>query len=118
MWRDIWNKLKAGIRESREIGRKTSCEEKPMQSEIYKGLDMENHKWIECNIDPRKVSAIIDMQEQMVETRAWKKNRGLTTIDECRLCGEQKEGVTHLVTGCKNWQGKNTQSGMIEHCKF
>ena len=48
-----------------------------MQSEYYKGFDMESHQWLKCNIDARKVSAIINMQEQMMETRGWKASGGL-----------------------------------------
>ena len=29
-----------------------------MQSEHYKGFDIESHQWLKCNIDARKVSAI------------------------------------------------------------
>ena len=47
-----------------------------MQSEHYKGFDMESHQWLECNIDARKVSAIINKQEQMIETRGWKQAEG------------------------------------------
>ena len=32
---------------------------------------------MKSNINPAKVSAIINMQEQMIETRAWKRNRSL-----------------------------------------
>ena len=53
-------------------------------------------------MDARKVSAIIAMQEQMVETRSWKRNRGMPAEnDMCRLCGQNAEGVMHLVSGCK-----------------
>ena len=42
------------------------------------------------------------MQKQMVEIRAWKKNRGLTNeTDLCRMCGKFSEGVLHLALGCE-----------------
>jgi len=101
-WKDVWNKIKKEIREGRRKKRKGAYTEKKMQSEIYKGMDENCHQWMKCNIDPRKVSAIINMQEQMVETRAWKRNRGIAVVtDKCRLCGEFVEGVLHLVSGCK-----------------
>jgi hypothetical protein len=101
-WKDVWSKLKTKMRKSREQHRKRQYEEKRMQSEIYKGLDDDGHEWLQCNIDPRKVSAIINMQEQMVETRAWKKNRGLhVDTEKCRLCRNQAEGVMHLTSGCQ-----------------
>ena len=33
-------------------------------------------RWVHCNTDPRKAASIFNLQEQMVETRAWKKMRG------------------------------------------
>ena len=41
----------------------------------------------------------------MIETRAWKKNRGLTLEDECRLCGKFSESVDHLLSGCEKLAG-------------
>ena len=72
-----------------------------MQSKYYKGFDMESHQWLECNINARKVSAIINNQEQMIETRGWKASRGLNvTTENCRICDAHKETVMHL-SGCK-----------------
>ena len=79
-----------------------------MQSEHYKGFDMESHQWLECNIDANKVSAIINMQEQMIETRGWKASRGLNaTIENCSLCEAYKETVMHNVSGCKVLAGSD-----------
>ena len=69
--------MKKKIKERREELQTEKHKSKNMQSEHYKGFDLESHKWLECNIDVRKVSAIINMQEQMIETRGWKANRGL-----------------------------------------
>ena len=45
------------------------------------------------------VVAIVNMHEQMVETRVWKKNRGLTNeADFCRFRGEFSKGVLHLAS--------------------
>ena len=41
----------------------------------------------------------------MIETRAWKKIRGLVDDDKCRLCGEHRETVQHLLSGCKKLAG-------------
>ena len=54
-----WRKIK----ERREELRIENYKSKNMQSEHYKGFDMESHQWLKCNINARKVSAIINMQE-------------------------------------------------------
>ena len=38
---------------------------------------------------------ILSMIEQMIETRAWRKVRGLTENSQCRLCKEQRKTVQH-----------------------
>ena len=58
-----------------------------MQSEVYKKLYEENHRWLQSNIEPKKVVSITAVQKHMVETRAWKANRGLPVeSDKCRIC--------------------------------
>ena len=37
----------------------------------------------------------------MVETRTWKKVRGLTENNQCRVCKEQQERVEHILAGCQ-----------------
>ena len=107
-WRKIWNNLKKKIKERREELRIEKYKSKNMQSEHYKGFDLESHQWLECNIDARKVSAIINMQEQMIETRGWKANRGLNvTKENCRLCDGHKETVIHILSGCKVLAGSD-----------
>ena len=48
---------------------------KNMQIEIhvYKQLEEPSHQWLKCNINSAKVSSIIKMLEQVIETRAWKR---------------------------------------------
>ena len=41
----------------------------------------------------------------MIETKAWKKLRGLADEDKCRLCGAFRETVQHLLAGCKKLAG-------------
>ena len=57
--------------------------------------------WPTQKLNPRKTSAIMDMLEQMVETRSWKVARGLMEDGGCRVCFEQIETVEHLAAGCK-----------------
>ena len=40
----------------------------------------------------------------MVESRAWK-IRGLIEDNKCRLCGEYRETIQHLLSGCKKLAG-------------
>ena len=69
------------------------------------GFEKDDHDWLKCNTDPGKTASIFAMQEQMVETKVWKKLRGLVDQDKCRLCGEFRETVQHLLAGCKKLAG-------------
>ena len=70
-----------------------------MQSKISAGYAKLDYGWLNCSTDPRKTVAIFSMQEQRVDTRAWKKLRGMGETDVCRSC-EAKETVQHLLSGC------------------
>ena len=101
-WKDIWKHIKKVLWDHRRKERKETYIRKKMQSEICKGIEEPSHQWMKCNINPAKVNAIINMQEQMIETRAWKRNRVLVVDTElCRLCGEVPEGVMHITSRCK-----------------
>ena len=41
----------------------------------------------------------------MIETRAWKKIRGLVECNKCRFCGEHRETVHHFLSGYKKLAG-------------
>ena len=77
---------------------KRSFAEKALQSEIPSKYDEADYEWLKCNTDPRKTASIFALQEQMVESRAWKKIRGLIEDDKCRLCGEYRETIQHLLS--------------------
>ena len=101
-WKDIWEHIKKVLLDYRRKERKKTYMEKKMQSEIYKELEEPSHQWIKCSINPAKVSAIINMREQITETRAWKRNRGLVVdTDLCKLSGKVPGGVMHITSGCK-----------------
>ena len=91
-----WKKLKKILTEGQKRNKQQSLAEKELQSEIPKHYSEEDSGWLKCNNDPRKTSSIFASQEQMIETRAWKKIRGLVECDKCRLCGEHRETVHHL----------------------
>ena len=96
-WKIVKSRLNKGLQEKR-IARYTT---KEMQSESYRKQENECHLWLKQKLEPRKTAAILTMLEQMVETRSWKVARGLSDNDKCRLCGEYKETVHHLLAGCK-----------------
>ena len=82
-----------------------SLKAKKLQNEIPLQYDEEDYGWLKRNTDPRKTASIFSLQEQMVETRAWKKLRGLIDDEMGRVCGKTKETVQHLLVGCKKLAG-------------
>ena len=79
---------------------------KRMQSEIWKLSSNDNFQWLQTAINPEKTASILQMCEQMVETKYWKKVRGLPTEnDKCRLCGKFLENVQHIIAGCEKLAG-------------
>ena len=49
----------------------------------------------------KKTASVMNMLEQMVETKSWKVSRGLAECSKCRLCGQQRKTVKYLLAGCK-----------------
>ena len=81
--------------------------QKQFQSETFSKQETECHMWLESNLDPRKTAAIVNLQEQMVETKWWKVSRGIADGgDICRLCGSFRETFHHLLAGCQMLAGK------------
>ncbi len=96
-WKDAWKKLKVLLKSKYEERRV----EKKLQSEIYRGQDERCNQWLECNLDPEKTAAVIEVHEQMVETRTRKAMRGEEVMSEnCRLCSARRETVNHWLSGC------------------
>ena len=104
-WKVVKKKLLKHYKDKICLLREEVLTDKPMQGKGFAGLDENCHQWLSCNIDPCKVGSIIQMQERMVETRAWKKNRGLIVEDQCRLCGKFSESLDHLLSGCEKLAG-------------
>ena len=104
-WKVGWKKLKKILSEGHKRTKQQSLAEKELQSEIPKQYGEDNFWWLKCNTSPRNTSSIFALQEQMIETRAWKKIRGLVDNDKYRLCREHRETVQHLLPGCKELAG-------------
>ena len=91
--------------EGQKRNRKRSFAEKALQSEILSKYDEADYERLKCNTDPRKTASLFALQEQMVQSSAWKKIRGLIQDDKCRLCGEHREAIQHLLSRCKKLAG-------------
>ena len=72
-WKKVKEKLSKLWKRRVKERRIRSLKNKPQQGEVFKKLENADHIWMKKNIDPVKVGSIINMQEQMIETRAWKK---------------------------------------------
>ena len=96
-WKEGWKKLKKILTEELKRNKQQSLVVE-FQSEIPKQYYEEDFDWLKCNTDPRKTSSIFPLQEQIREARAWKKIRGLVERVKCRLCGEHRERVHHLLS--------------------
>ena len=106
-WRKSWKKIKDLLKKGNESSLIEKYKQKSFQSETFSKQEVECHMWLECNLDPRKTAAIVNLQEQMVETKAWKVSRGIADGgDMCRLCGSYRETVQHLLAGCQMLAGK------------
>ena len=86
-WKEHGKVLKCLMKWKSENRTLKKYEVQRMQSEVYKKLYEENHRWLQSNIEPKKVVSITAVQKHMMETRAWKANRGiLVESDKCRIC--------------------------------
>ena len=67
-------KLKNKLSEGQKRNKK-EFSEKALQSEIPSKYDEAEYEWLKCNTDPRKTASLFVLQEQTVESRAWKKDQ-------------------------------------------
>ena len=72
-------------------------QEKRLQSEIYRGQDERCNQCLECNLDSRKTAAVIEVQEQMVETRVRQALRGVCRVRELQIVLVKERNSTSLV---------------------
>ena len=111
-------KLKNKLSEGKKRNSKRSFAEKALQSEIPSKYDEADYEWLKCNTDPRKTASVFALQEQMVESRAWKKIRGLIEDDNCRLCGEHRKKFSTFCQDVKYCQDQNMSNATTIHSKF
>ena len=100
-WKLTWRALKARLKKGIEQKRREEYLDKQMQSEIFRKQNESCNLWLRQNLTPRKTASVISMLEQMIETKSWKASRGLAECSKCRLFGQQRETVEHLLAGCK-----------------
>ena len=87
-------KLKKILNEGQKRNRKLSSVEKEFQSEIPEQYSEDDLRLLKCTTSPRKTLPVFELQEQMIETRAWKKLRGLVECGKYKLCGENRQQCT------------------------
>ena len=82
-WKLAWGKLKDKLKKGMK---KLGIDEyggKEQQSKLYREQEQVCHVWLSQNLNPGKAAAIMTMLVQMVETRSWKKARGLIDDGRC-----------------------------------
>ena len=101
-WHKLWRKIKNMYKKGKMEERMNLLRQKEQQSNIWKEQDLICHIWLETYVSPVKTASIIQMMEQMAETRNWKRSRGLPVeSNKCRVCGSYNENVQHILSGCK-----------------
>ena len=79
-WKTAWKILRMKLQQGLQRNKMERLSVN-MESEIPKNHTKDDYGWLKCNKDPAKAAG-----EQMVETTVWKKMRGLSDNDQCRLC--------------------------------
>ena len=106
-WQKAWRRIKEMYKKGKIEARMNTLRQKEQQSNIWKEQHMICHVWLDAYLTPVKTGAIIEMMEQMVETREWKRIRRIPVdSNKCRVCNEYKENVQHILGGCKVLAGK------------
>ena len=98
-WKTEWKKLKNILEKGQKSNKEESLAEKVFQGEIPTQYGEDDYGWLKCNTHKK--------QQQYFHYRSrWsKKIRGLVEDDKCRLCGQHRETVQHLLSGCKRLAG-------------
>ena len=89
-WEIAGKILRTKLQQGLQRNKMDKLSQKNMQSETLRNHTKDDYGWLKCDTDIPKTEAVLSMQEQMFETMAWKKMRGLSNNDQCRLCRKQK----------------------------
>ena len=97
VWRRLKNVIKLKLKEQRE----QKYRDKLLQSHNWKNQDNKAHRWLRRDMMPEKVSDVMEMMEQNIETKMRILGNGRPVDDlKCRVCGKNNETVQHWLTGC------------------
>ena len=92
-WKGAWKKLKKILIEGQKRNKQQCLAEKELQSEIPNQYSEEDSGWLKCNTDRGK------HHQYSCYRSKWQKQE--QECNKCRLCGEHREKVHHLLSGCK-----------------
>ena len=74
-WKTAWKILQTKLQQGLQRNKMQRLNQKNMQSEIPRNHTKDDYRLLKCNTDPAKTAAVFSMQEQMVETIAWKSDK-------------------------------------------
>ena len=74
-WKTTWKILQTKLQQGLQRNKMQRLNQKNMQSEIPRNHTKDDYRLLKCNTDPAKTAAVFSMQEQMVETIAWKSDK-------------------------------------------
>ena len=58
--------------------KQNSFKDKKMQSELLKKFEYDDQRWLQYTHSPGRLQLFSILQEQIVETKGWKKMQGMT----------------------------------------
>ena len=64
--------IKDLLKKGKETSLVEKYKQKSFQSETFSKQELECHMWLECNLDPKKTVAMVNLQEQMVKMKECK----------------------------------------------
>ena len=100
------------IRKKAKIKRRATLEEKKLHGQFWttirsQNVSKESWQWLKDGKVAASVEAtLMAIQDGVLWTRNYQTMIGITgVVDVCRLCGEPKENLAHLLASCKGLLG-------------